>query len=260
MRPYTCNGAPDAIRRVRQLAAAVCAGILLAGCASSPDPGPLPGPVLSDPPAIHWTRTAAEHKAAFLQTYDLALERVEAAARDLEPRRWVVSLDADETVLDNSEYQSRRAALGLGFTTESWNEWVREEAAGVLPGAVQFVRRVRVLGGRIAIVTNRDEEVCENTRRNLAAVGIGADVVLCRAPGEEGKEGRYEAIAEGNTMAGLPPLEIVAWIGDNIEDFPGGSQAMAGQDAVAFRDFGQRYFLVPNPMYGSWERNPPVPQ
>ena len=210
----------------------------------------------SVPLSIHWYRTAAEQRALYEQAYRWAGERVRASA-EASQGPWAVILDADETVLDNSTYQLRRARLGLGYTPDSWNEWVGEEAAPALPGAVDFVGEVRRRGGRVAIVTNRDEAVCEPTRRNLAAVGIQADVVLCRQPGPSSKEGRFRAVAEGTTPAGLPPLTVVAWVGDNIQDFPGGTQALraAGPDALA--DFGVRYFVLPNPMYGSWESNPP---
>jgi acid phosphatase len=192
----------------------------------------------------------------FEEIYRWAGDEVEAAVSDPEaPGPWAVILDADETVLDNSTYQLRRARQGLGYTPESWNEWVREEAAQALPGAVDFVRRVRSLGGHIAIVTNRDEVVCDATRRNLASLGVESDVVLCRQPGSSEKESRFRAIQEGTTAVGLPSLRVVAWVGDNINDFPGGDQSLRQAASVASH-FGVRYFVLPNPMYGSWTSNP----
>ncbi len=230
---------------------------LLGACASpAPSPTPAPGPP-GDPPAIHWVRTAAEHAVLFRQTYSWITERVEARASGLERGAWAVIVDADETVLDNSEYQLRRSRQGLGYTSDSWAVWVREEAAPALPGAVRFLRRVHELGGRVAVVTNRNEAVCEPTRRNLAAVGLTVDVVLCRQPGVSEKATRSRSVRDGTTPAGLPPLEIVAWVGDNIHDFPGGSQDLRNADPRAISDFGVRFFLLPNPMYGSLERNPP---
>jgi 5'-nucleotidase (lipoprotein e(P4) family) len=174
----------------------------------------------------------------FEEIYRWAGDRVEAEVSEgAAAGPWAVILDADETVLDNSTYQLRRARQGLGYTPESWNDWVREEAAGALPGSVAFVRRVRALGGHIAIVTNRDEVVCDATRRNLASLGVAADVVLCRQPGPSGKESRFRAVQEGTTPEGLPPLHVVAWVGDNILDFPGGSQALGQADPAAAAEF-----------------------
>jgi 5'-nucleotidase (lipoprotein e(P4) family) len=242
---------------------AACATVLVLGaCAPSARTPPVtPQPAAAQaapvPGGIHWFRTAAEQRAVYEQVYAWAGERVEAqVAAGPEQGPWGVILDADETVLDNSTYQLRRSRLGLGYTAESWNEWVHEEAAPALPGAVAFLSRVKALGGRIAIVTNRDEAVCDATRRNLAAVGVDADAVLCRKPGPSEKETRFRAVQEGSTDAGLPPVRVLAWVGDNIQDFPGGSQALRDADAARLADFGTRFFVLPNPMYGSWESNP----
>ncbi len=45
----------------------------------------------------------------------------------------------------------------------------------------------------------------------------------------------------------------MAFVGDNILDFPAQSQKLRGATAAAFAAFGTRYFVVPNPMYGSWK-------
>lgn len=234
--------------------------LVLAACATSPAPdtaSPATA-VVSDglPPAIHWVRNSAEHRAAFVQTYRAAASRVRELADGRERGTWAVILDADETVLDNSPYQVRLAERGAAFDIETWNAWVREEDARVLPGAADFIGLVRSLGGRVAIVTNRDEVVCDPTRRNMDALGVEVDVVLCQAPGESGKEGRFEAVQEGRTHAGLPPLDVVMWLGDNIHDFPGLDQDIRDGDSRPYELFGRRYFLLPNPMYGSWEGNP----
>jgi predicted secreted acid phosphatase len=80
--------------------------------------------------------------------------------------------------------------------------------------------------------------------------------MLCKADGGPSSKGpRFEAVAQGTTSAGLPPLEVVAFVGDNVQDFPGLGQAIRTQGDEAFALFGARFFLLPNPMYGSWERN-----
>jgi acid phosphatase len=167
-----------------------------------------------------------------------------------------VILDADETVLDNSEYQRRLAVTGASYAEPTWSAWVRERAATAIPGAAEFTRRVRSSGGRIAIVTNRADSLCAATRENLAAAGIETDLVLCQLPGESDKNLRFTRIQNGAAAASVPALTVVAWIGDNIQDFPRLTQS-ARSDSTALAEFGRRYFLLPNPMYGSWERLPP---
>jgi predicted secreted acid phosphatase len=78
--------------------------------------------------------------------------------------------------------------------------------------------------------------------------------MLCRPDGAPStKAPRFEAVANGTTPAGGPPLEVVAFVGDNILDFPTMTQASRQAGDAAFTDFGQRFFLIPNPMYGSWQ-------
>ena len=232
---------------------------LLAACAGPAVWSPsVPVQAVQSPrvqPEIHWTRNSAEHKAIFLQTYRLASDQLRVLARGKTAGRWAVILDADETVLDNSTFQKRRADMDSAYSEVAWNAWVNERAATALPGAVDFTRVVRELGGRIVIVTNRDESVCASTRRNIASVGIPADLVLCKPPGPSDKNPRFRAVQDGSASAALPALQVLMWVGDNIQDFPAMSQAVRDSAQTALGDFGRRFIILPNPMYGSWERN-----
>jgi len=174
-------------------------------------------------------------------------------ARGLAPQSWAVILDADETVLDNSEYQRRRAVLDSAYTEASWAKWVNERAAPPVPGAPELTHKIHALGGRVAIVTNRADSLCAATLANLRSAGIETDIVLCQPGGESDKNPRFRRIQTGSAVAGVPALNVVAWFGDNILDFPNMSQA-ARNDAHALDEFGRRYFILPNPMYGSWQQ------
>ena len=209
----------------------------------------------SVPLSVHWSRTAAEHRAVFLQTYGYAGERVRELASGRATGSWAVVLDADETVIDNSLYQLERGREGLGFTEETWDAWVRREVAEALPGAAEFIVLVRSLGGRVAIVTNRTQAQCPATQSNFMKVGILVDVMLCRPPESSDKNPRFAQLREGGASPGVPPLEIVLWVGDNIQDFPALTQSVRDAPLSTLADFGARFIVLPNPMYGSWERN-----
>jgi 5'-nucleotidase (lipoprotein e(P4) family) len=199
-------------------------------------------------------RTSAEHVAALEQVYRLATARVDAEARTHQGGHWAVVLDADETVIDNSLYQEERARAGLGYSEESWDAWVRRREATPLPGAAAFLSHVRQSGGRIAIVTNRLQSQCPDTEAVFVTHALVFDAMLCRPDGAPSdKNPRFQAVAAGQTAAGAVPLDVVAFIGDNILDFPALSQAARDRGPQAFTEFGLRFFLVPNPMYGSWQ-------
>ena len=144
--------------------------------------------------------------------------------------------------------------MNASFSPESWAAWVRRREAVPLPGAAQFLSRVHAIGGRIAIVTNRLQSECDDTIALFHARGLQFDAMLCRADGgSSDKNPRFAAVAAGKSEAGGAPLEIVAFVGDNIQDFPSLTQATRQQGEAAFSDFGVRYFMLPNPMYGSWQ-------
>ncbi len=235
---------------------------LAAACrATAPSAPPSPPGIPSETPpslrpsrAVRWVRDSAEHRALFLQVFRTAAAHVDREAARREPGTWAVVTDVDETVLDNSLYQLERERQGLGFTSESWRAWTERREAVPLPGAAAFLARVRALGGRIAVVTNRRASACPDTEAVFREHGLAYDVMLCRGddgPGDKGP--RFDAVARGATPAGLPPLEIVAVLGDSVRDFPGRSQALPSVGDDVFGEFGVRYFLLPNPMYGSWE-------
>jgi 5'-nucleotidase (lipoprotein e(P4) family) len=231
---------------------------LAAGCRTGGVVGPpAPPPPRPIPGAIHWVRNSAEYKAAAYQAYRNATRRIDVVAASRRPGTWAVVLDADETVLDNSQYQKERAEAKLPFTSESWTEWVKRRAAGAVPGARSFIRRVKEANGQVVIVTNRTQAECPDTEENLRALSIEYDAILCKPDGGPSeKEGRFESVVRGTAKPGLPPLEIELWVGDNIQDFPQQRQEMRRGVEGTFGQFGNMFVIIPNPMYGSWERNP----
>ncbi len=276
--------------------AALALGLLLAACASVQEPPPTPvgSPVPSEPPlqgpptvapegpaaptlpepleiptppatpqaerklpaAVLWAH-GAEYRAATIQIFRAAGEELEELAEVLEPGAWAVVLDVDETVLSNLPHEVERARAGRGFEREHWHAWIERRAAKPLPGAIGFVERVRELGGVVALITNRDQAHCPATEDNLRRQRVPYDVILCRPDGGPGDKGpRWTALREGTAAAGLPPLEIVMAVGDNIRDFPPLDQSLRNAPEKAFAEFGETYFVIPNPLYGSFEEIP----
>ena len=99
----------------------------------------------------------------------------------------------------------------------------------------------------------------------LASVALASSVVASAqaasssnrrsegGPANADKTPRYQAIAAGRTAVSRTPIEILVFVGDNILDFPNASQARRAQGEAGFAEFGVRWFLLPNPMYGSWQ-------
>ena len=208
------------------------------------------GPATALPHALRWVRDAAEYEAASRQLYRVAQAQVEQAAKTRLAGAWGVVLDADETVISNLTFQIEND--GKPYTEEAWTAWAKRREATPLPGAKGFLGRVRALGGKIVIVTNRRQPICPDTEAVFKAHALVYDVMLCRTDVGD-KNPRFAAVEKGTASPGLLAIEVVAYVGDNIQDFPGMTQASRGGGEAAFADFGRRFFVLPNPMYGSWE-------
>jgi acid phosphatase len=254
----------------------------LAGCAA---PSRM-SPSASAPPVVGretvnatlWMQRAAEYRIAAEQVYGLATERLTTAIaapgtavveqRGADPATLArlptaIIVDLDETVLDNSFYQARRALAGGEFDESSWDAWVSEGAAPAVPGAVEFLRAASRAGHKVFYVTNRScprgtapGAGCpsrEATLRNLVALGLpdaGApDALLQRGDRPEwsgsSKVSRRAWVAER--------YRIVALAGDDLHDFVDRADYAQRREELAPL-FGTRWFLLPNAMYGSWER------
>ena len=208
-------------------------GVLaLAGCQTAP---PISG-------AVHWYRNSAEMRAAHEQTYVLAARELRTMVRGLPRGSWGVIMDVDETLLDNSAYSKEFGR----YTPSTWMQWTSRRSATALPGAVRFTDMVRgELGGVVVLVTNREQKACADTEINLQRVGVTYDRILCKVDTSD-KNPRFASIQSGTSTTA--PLNVLMWFGDNIEDFPSLSQRDPD-----LREFGTRYFVFPNPTYGSWE-------
>jgi acid phosphatase len=254
----------------------------LAGCAA---PSRM-SPSASAPPVVGretvnatlWMQRAAEYRIAAEQVYGLATERLTTTIaapgtavveqRGADPATLArlptaIIVDLDETVLDNSFYQARRALAGGEFDESSWDAWVSEGAAPAVPGAVEFLRAASRAGHKVFYVTNRScprgtapGAGCpsrEATLRNLVALGLpdaGApDALLQRGDRPEwsgsSKVSRRAWVAER--------YRIVALAGDDLHDFVDRAEYAQRREELAPL-FGTRWFLLPNAMYGSWER------
>lgn len=249
---------------------------LLAGCNAAPVRDTAPAAAAVAPAhdnlnAVVWMQTAAEYDAAVRGTFAAARVQLDKALEDsawnalpdgeasdgFESRPPAVIVDADETMIDNSPFQARGVRDYEAFAYANWLAWVNERRARALPGALEFAKYAASKNVPIYFVTNRDAPAeTESTIANLRAIGFpiaddASNVLMrgdVRAPGREKSE-RRKWVAQRH--------RVVLLIGDNLGDFMDGVAIdVAGRQALVARyadRWGTRWFMQPNPTYGSWE-------
>jgi 5'-nucleotidase (lipoprotein e(P4) family) len=251
--------------------------VMQTGCAVVPERNPLLKATL-------WWQISAEALAGDTQTYAAAKSALDHALSADPPRSAQVSppsgfegrppavvMDLDETVLDNSAYVGELIRRGMtDYSEPLWDGWVHQASARAVPGAIDFIHHAQARGVRAFFVTNRECRAgttltgdCpqqEDTARNLRSLGIQSttldeDLMLKHEQpgwGSE-KQSRWDQIAKS--------YRIVLFIGDDLGDFLAG---VKGDDITpqqrrelthAYCSYwGDRWFLIANPMYGSWEQ------
>ena len=259
---------------------ALSAALALAGCthvgtATAP---PADTPVAAVPAddnlnAVLWMQRSAEYHAVGQTIYRAATDRLDAALADADWDALVpgergnpstglppaVILDVDETVLDNSPFQARLVRSGGEYDEVAWDAWVSERKARAVPGVVEFAQAATARGITLLYLSNRAEHLQAATLANLRAVGLpvkdesvflglGTVVEGCEQHGSE-KDCRRQ-------LAGQR-YRVLMQFGDQLGDFakieantPEGRAALM----AALRGwFGERWWMLPNPSYGSWE-------
>jgi 5'-nucleotidase (lipoprotein e(P4) family) len=205
---------------------------------------------------IKYMRDSQEYATLARQVYRAAAQAVRTAAPALEKGSWVVSVDIDETALDNSPYQLERAAYRLPFDLASFNAWVTRRQATAIPGVSEFMRTVRQLGGRVAWISNRDLQTLEATRANLMALQLWNEqdrlCLQAQTTPRPTKRMRRSEVVAGQGACSWPgtKMRFIVFVGDQMGDFPEADEGIpgAGTDLA----FGRTCFLLPQAMYGDW--------
>jgi acid phosphatase len=223
--------------------------------------------------AVVWQQTSIEARLISEQAYRNAADRLDTA---LDDKQWdalpkderitpikglppAVVLDVDETVLDNSPYQARLIRDGKEYNEATWADWVHEEAAGAIPGALTFAKVAAGKGIRVIYLSNRSQDLNEATLDNLRKLGfpiadtdvflgLGTYVQDCEQNGTE-KTCRRQLVGRN--------YRVLMQFGDQIGDFVGVLANTPEGRSAAMQPYlgwiGERWFVLPNPTYGAWE-------
>jgi acid phosphatase len=216
-----------------------------------------------------WLQTAAEHDAAYIQAYHQARLALDRAIKD---RHWTAALeqtgnfaklppaiilDIDETILNNAPAESQEILDNSHkYDPKRWDAWAQRAQAEALPGAVALTQYAASRGVKVFYVTNRGASEEAATRTNLAHLNFPLDAKLdtiycLREKPEWGndKGSRRKEIAQH--------FRILMLFGDDLGDFlsdirrPPDDRRQMVEKYSSY--WGERWIVLPNPTYGSWE-------
>lgn len=230
---------------------------------------------------VQWVLTAAEFEALCLQAYRAASDFLEAAISDtgwsalpgqtdanaLPP---AIIFDIDETTVSNAEFQ---ASYEPPFANSKLDDWSNATIATALPGAADFARLAHAAGVELFFITNRPcepkagvDHPCPQeqvTLQDLLEAGIVTDADHIMLANEKPEWDR-EKVVRRNLVA--QTHRVIMLIGDDLGDFiectrnspraPCTNSATIASRREATRNhrryWGAGWFILPNPMHGSW--------
>lgn len=203
--------------------------------------------------ATLWYSESLENTYLYMSLYDRAAQIVGEKLHMDRKRASAVVLDLDETVLNNAPYQKERISKGLEYTQQSWDDWVRREAAEALPGALEFTQFCMRNEVAVFYISNRSEETLPETLSNLQKLGFpnAEPSYVMLKTNTSNKDIRRKKVST--------EYDVLVYLGDQLSDFSSifedAEQPISEQKLTGMFDSMKRQFvLFPNPMYGRWEK------
>lgn len=218
--------------------------------------------------ATLWMQTSAEYEALTRQTYNMASRMLDAALADptwtaaleqgtTEGKPPAIILDLDETVIDTSFHQGKLIKSGQAFTDAGWDAAAMNDISTPIPGAKEFLDYARSKGVAVFFISNRRSHLEPALHRTLQKYALsqgGEDDIFTR--GERPEWGSSDKSPRRAFVASR--YRVLLLLGDDFNDFvaaSGKSREERADLVTQHRDrLGKTWFVLPNPVYGSWER------
>lgn len=203
--------------------------------------------------AVAWQQHSGEYRALSFQAYNFARLSLMDRLKSADPAKMnCVVVDIDETVLDNSAFQGHEVKMGVSFDPKDWTYWTNLAIADTVPGALGFLKYAASQQVETFYITNRDQADAKATLKNLQHFGFpfADEKHLMIKISTSNKEPRRQKLMEKYNMLLL--------CGDNLSDFSNvfyreGKNTLEEVDK-ARKEFGTHFIVLPNPMYGDWEK------
>lgn len=218
--------------------------------------------------ATLWMQSSVEHDFACVQAYRLATAQATQALYDpcwtaateqqpgyaqLPP---AVILDLDETVLNNALFMGQLVKQNTSWNQTLWEQWVRSKKSTAVPGVKPFLQKLVSQGVAVYFITNRHFKLETPTVENLSRVldmPITKSQVLFQQEKPDwtwNKTSRRAEVARSH--------RILLLLGDDYNDFVYQGKLTPQERVTQGKRYqqywGERWIILPNPVYGDWEK------
>lgn len=203
--------------------------------------------------AVAWQQNSGEVNALRYQAYNSAMNYVDELVKEKTTKPYAVTLDIDETIIDNSPHAGYEIKNSDPYSSENFNKWIQKADAKAIPGAKEFTDYAKSKGIEVFYVSNRKEDIhLDATIKNMKKLGfVNSDKehILLKT-NDSDKAPRWNKIEEKYNLA--------MYCGDNLGDFPTGYYNKSNEERNKIvkeqsKYFGSKYIVLPNPVYGDFE-------
>lgn len=218
--------------------------------------------------ATLWLQTSAEYTAITREVYGSAFRTLEGALAD---PNWTalaeqaatasklppaIILDIDETVLDTSAHQGHLIRTNTTYSEAEWHEYAMHDISRPIQAALDFVKQAHSHGITVFYITNRYASEKDAVRATLERYGYpfdsGVETLLVRGEGQPSDKSPRRSFVAGK-------YRVLALFGDDLNDFTNAAGKSVGDRNTLVdqynENWGRKWFVLPNPVYGSWERS-----
>ncbi len=204
--------------------------------------------------SVLWYQRSAEMKALYYQCYNMAKMIVDNKLKENKAvTKNAVVLDIDETVLDNSPYEAWMIDKSFPYSVKTWKIWTKAAIAKPTPGVVEFLNYIKSKGVEAFYVSNREIDERDATLKNMIneKIPFADSIHILLKNNSSNKTDRYKSIEK--------KYKIILTIGDNLRDYNeifGNRKNNYGLNMADSlkNQFGESFVILPNPMYGDWEK------
>ena len=154
--------------------------------------------------------------------------------------------DIDETILLNYKFQIKTRKNGGKFSYDLFEKYITNKTAIPTHGSIKYYQYLSAKGIKVFYISNRHISSKDKTFEHLKELGYPInsknDLLLKgeRIEWSSDKSSRRSYIGS--------KYRIIQMFGDSLKDF-----AQTEEQVLQNKDkFGASWFLIPNPIYGTW--------